>query len=147
MIANLSIFSSLFQMSIKGTLLGLILVVLMVRCTMPIYKGCSSTGFHPCQTDDQESTFDNSTTPTDSIAHAIENIFHCQTNAFKINLSFYFILQHRENGKISISLRQQRQPITKVPQIDSKPTRSWHPSELSSLSRFSITPQRSMPQH
>ena len=32
----------------------------------------------------------------ESIAQAIENIFQRQTNAFKINLSFSFILQHRE---------------------------------------------------
>ena len=35
----------------------------------------------------------------DSIVHAIENIFQHQTNAFKINLSFSFILQHRETGE------------------------------------------------
>ena len=36
-------------MSIKGTLLGLIFVALMVRCTMPIYKACSPSCFHPYQ--------------------------------------------------------------------------------------------------
>ena len=36
---------------------------------------------------------------TESIAHAIEDIFHRQTNAFKINLSFSFMLQHRETGE------------------------------------------------
>ena len=35
----------------------------------------------------------------EKIAHAIENIFLRQTNAFKINLSFSFILQHRETGE------------------------------------------------
>ena len=35
----------------------------------------------------------------ESIAQAIENIFQRQTNAFKINLSFSFILQHRETGE------------------------------------------------
>ena len=32
----------------------------------------------------------------ESIAQVLETIFHRQTNAFKINLSFSFILQHRE---------------------------------------------------
>ena len=32
----------------------------------------------------------------ESIAHVLEDIFSRQTNAFKINLSFSFILQHRE---------------------------------------------------
>ena len=35
----------------------------------------------------------------ETIAQAIENIFRRQTNAFKINLSFSFILQHRETGE------------------------------------------------
>ena len=35
----------------------------------------------------------------DSIAHAIKNIILHQTYAFKINLSFSFILQHRESGE------------------------------------------------
>ena len=35
----------------------------------------------------------------ETIAQAIENIFKCQTNSFKINLSFSLILQHRENGE------------------------------------------------
>ena len=35
----------------------------------------------------------------ETIAHAIENIFLSQTNAFKINLSFSFILQHRETDE------------------------------------------------
>ena len=35
----------------------------------------------------------------ESIAQALENIFQCQTNAFKINISFSFILQHRETGE------------------------------------------------
>ena len=35
----------------------------------------------------------------ESIAKALENIFHRQTNAFKINLSFSFILQHRDTGE------------------------------------------------
>ena len=47
MIANLSISSPLFYMSIKGTFLGLIFVALMVQCMVPIYKACSLTGFHP----------------------------------------------------------------------------------------------------
>ena len=34
----------------------------------------------------------------ETIAHAIEDIFQRQTNAFKMNLSFSFILQHRETG-------------------------------------------------
>ena len=35
----------------------------------------------------------------ESIAHVLEDIFLRQTNAFKINLSFSFILQHRETGE------------------------------------------------
>ena len=35
----------------------------------------------------------------ESIAHATEDIFYRQTNAFKMNLSFSFILQHRETGE------------------------------------------------
>ena len=35
----------------------------------------------------------------ETIAQALENIFRRQTNAFKINLSFSFILQHRETGE------------------------------------------------
>ena len=35
----------------------------------------------------------------ESIAHALEDIFQRQTNAFKMNLSFSFILQHRETGE------------------------------------------------
>ena len=35
----------------------------------------------------------------ESIAHAIEDIFYRQTNAFKMNLSFSSILQHRETGE------------------------------------------------
>ena len=35
----------------------------------------------------------------ESIAQALENVFQRQTNAFKINLSFSFILQHRETGE------------------------------------------------
>ena len=49
MIANLSIFSSLFQMTIKGAVLSLFFVALMVRYVTPIYKACSFTGFHPHQ--------------------------------------------------------------------------------------------------
>ena len=30
-------------------LLVLIIVTLMVRCTLPIYRGCAPTGLHPCQ--------------------------------------------------------------------------------------------------
>ena len=35
----------------------------------------------------------------ETIVHAIEDIFYRQTNAFKMNLSFSFILQHRETGE------------------------------------------------
>ena len=35
----------------------------------------------------------------ETIARAIEDIFQRQMNAFKINLSFSFILQHRETGE------------------------------------------------
>ena len=35
----------------------------------------------------------------ETLAHATEDIFHRQANAFKMNLSFSFILQHRETGE------------------------------------------------
>ena len=35
----------------------------------------------------------------ETIAHILKDIFLRQTNAFKINLSFSFILQHRETGE------------------------------------------------
>ena len=35
----------------------------------------------------------------ETIAHVIEDIFRRQSHAFKINLSFSFILQHRETGE------------------------------------------------
>ena len=35
----------------------------------------------------------------ETIAHVLKDIFLRQTNAFKINLSFSFILQHRETGE------------------------------------------------
>ena len=35
----------------------------------------------------------------DTIAHVLKDIFLRQTNAFKINLSFSFVLHHRETGE------------------------------------------------
>ena len=36
---------------------------------------------------------------TETIAHTLKDIFLRQTNAFKISLSFSFILQHKETGE------------------------------------------------
>ena len=90
----------------------------------------------------QESTFDTSNTPlTEIIAQAIENIFQRQTNAFKINLSFSFILQHRETGEFRYHYASNNNQFpTKFPMTDLKPTRSREPSGLSCLSKFSVSP-------
>ena len=53
----------------------------------------------------------------ESIAHAIENIFLSQTNAFKINLSFSFILQHRETGEFRYYYASNNDQLLKSPRL------------------------------
>ena len=53
----------------------------------------------------------------ETIAQALENIFHRQTNAFKINLSFSFILQHRETGEFCYFYASNNQQILKSPKL------------------------------
>ena len=85
----------------------------------------------------------------ETIAHAIENIFLRQTNAFKINMSFSFISQHRETGEFWYHYASNNEQLLKSPRLIrnqqdlesySKPTRFRKPSRLSSLSRFPISP-------
>ena len=53
----------------------------------------------------------------ETIAEALENIFRCQTNAFKINLSLSFILQHRETGEFCYFYASNNQQILKSPKL------------------------------
>ena len=53
----------------------------------------------------------------DSIVHAIENIFQHQTNAFKINLSFSFILQHRETGEFRYHYASNNNQLLNTPRL------------------------------
>ena len=53
----------------------------------------------------------------ETIAQALENIFHRQTNAFKINLSFSFILQHRDTGGFHYFYANNNQQILKSPKL------------------------------
>ena len=52
-----------------------------------------------------------------TIAQALENIFRRQTNAFKINLSFSFILQHRETGEFRYFYHSNNQQLLKSPKL------------------------------
>ena len=49
----------------------------------------------------------------ETIAQALEDIFRRQSNAFKINLSFSFILQHRETGEFRYFYASNNQQILK----------------------------------
>ena len=51
----------------------------------------------------------------ETIAQALEDIFRRQNNAFKINLSFSFILQHRETGEFRYFYASNNQQILKSP--------------------------------
>ena len=51
----------------------------------------------------------------ETIAQALENICLRQANAFKINLSFSFILQHRETGEFHYFYASNNQQILKSP--------------------------------
>ena len=53
----------------------------------------------------------------ETIAQALENIFRRQSNAFKINLSFSFILQHRETGEFRYFYASNNQQILKSPKL------------------------------
>ena len=53
----------------------------------------------------------------DSIVRAIENIFQHQTNAFKINLSFSFILQHRETGEFRYHYASNNNQLLNTPRL------------------------------
>ena len=54
---------------------------------------------------------------TETIAQALEDIFRRQTNAFKINLSFSFILQHRETLEYRYFYASNNQQILKSPKL------------------------------
>ena len=53
----------------------------------------------------------------ETIAQALEDIFRRQSNAFKINLSFSFILQHRETGEFRYFHASNNQQILKSPKL------------------------------
>ena len=53
----------------------------------------------------------------ETIAQALEDTFCCQSNAFKINLSFSFILQHRETGEFRYFYASNNQQILKSPKL------------------------------
>ena len=53
----------------------------------------------------------------ETIAQFLENIFGHQTNAFKINLSFSFILQHRETGEYRYFYASNNRQILKSPKL------------------------------
>ena len=54
---------------------------------------------------------------TETIAQALENIFLRQTNAFKINLSFSFILQHRETGEFRYHYASNNNQLLNSPRL------------------------------
>ena len=53
----------------------------------------------------------------ESIAHAIEDIFYRQSNAFKMNLSFSFILQHRETGEYRYHYASNNNQLLRSPRL------------------------------
>ena len=53
----------------------------------------------------------------ETITQALENIFHHQTNAFKINLSFSFILQHRETGEFRYHYASNNNQLLNSPKL------------------------------
>ena len=53
----------------------------------------------------------------ETIAQAIENIFRRQTNAFKINLSFSFVLQHRETGEFRYHYASNNDQLLNSPRL------------------------------
>ena len=53
----------------------------------------------------------------ETIAHAIEDIFRRQSHAFNINLSFSFILQHRETGEFRYHYASNNNQILNSPRL------------------------------
>ena len=53
----------------------------------------------------------------ETIAQALEHIFRHQTNAFKINLSFSFILQHRETGEFRYHCTSNNNQLLNSPKL------------------------------
>ena len=53
----------------------------------------------------------------ETIAHAIEDIFYRQTNAFKTNLSFSFILQHQETGEYRYHYASNNNQLLNTPRL------------------------------
>ena len=53
----------------------------------------------------------------ETIVHAIEDIFYRQTNAFKMNLSFSFILQHRETGEYRYHYASNNNQLLNTPRL------------------------------
>ena len=53
----------------------------------------------------------------ETIAQALEDIFRRQSNAFKVNLSFSFILQHRETGEYRYFYASNNQQFLKSPKL------------------------------
>ena len=53
----------------------------------------------------------------ETIAHILKDIFLRQTNAFKINLSFSFILQHRETGEFRYHYASNNNQLLNSPRL------------------------------
>ena len=53
----------------------------------------------------------------ESIAHVLQDIFSHQTNAFKINMSFSFILQHRETGEFRYHYASNNDQLLNSPRL------------------------------
>ena len=53
----------------------------------------------------------------ETIAHVLEDIFRRQTNAFKINMSFSFILQHRETGELGYHYPSNNDQLLNSPRL------------------------------
>ena len=53
----------------------------------------------------------------ETIAQVLENIFLCQTNTFKINLSFSFILQHKETGEFRYHYASNNDQLLNSPRL------------------------------
>ena len=53
----------------------------------------------------------------ETIAHALEDIFQRQSHAFKINLSFPFILQHRETGEFRYQYASNNNQVLNSPRL------------------------------
>ena len=95
-------------------------------------------------TDDPEFTLDTSIIPIppliESIVHAIEDIFYRQSNAFKMNLSFSFILQHRETGEFRYHYASNNSQILNSPRLIRNQKRFRKPVRSFSFQRFPLSP-------